>query len=97
MKDIYAPDKRRRAYVVDRLTGKVSKEEANYRPHDNAETKDTCAECEHYLIPGQENSSCRRVAGIVRAEDTCDLFAARAVEGGTVQPQMNIHIQVGKG
>jgi hypothetical protein len=96
MGDVYAPDKQRRSYVADRLGGKVTKEESNYRPHDSADTKDTCFECTHYLDVGEESSSCRRVAGIVYAEDTCDMWAARAEEKSEVQPQMNIHIEVGK-
>jgi hypothetical protein len=96
MRDQYAPDKQRKAYVVDRLGGKITKEEANYRPHDNANTKDTCFECDHYLNTGEQNSACRRVAGVVNAEDTCDLWVARISEG-TEQPQMSVDITINKG
>lgn len=70
----------RRGEVVDRLTGKVGKEDANYRASDQVNSKESCFECEHYLSPGQESSSCRRIAGVVHAEDVCDLFAARPTE-----------------
>lgn len=92
MADIYQPDKNRRAYIVDRLRGKITKEEANYRPHDDADSVDTCFECEHYLDPGSEHSACRRVAGVIEAEDTCDLWAARAGED-SVQPKITIQIR----
>lgn len=70
----------RRAVVVDRLSGKLSKEDANYRPAKELESKESCAECEHYLIPGSASSSCRRVAGIVSGEGLCDLFVVRPTE-----------------
>ena len=93
----YTPDKERKSLVADRLGGKVTKEEANYRPHDNADRKDTCAECDSYLTPGEAQSSCRKVAGLVEAEDTCDLWAARVSEGTGIQPQTQIHIEITKG
>ena len=66
----------RRSTVVDRLAGKAAKSDVEYRPS-HKDTKSSCAECEHYLNPGQEHSSCRRVAGAVAANDVCDLFVAR--------------------
>lgn len=73
----------RRQLVVDRLAGKLTKEEANYRDLEsqNPMKKEMCFECEHYLQPGDEYSACRRVAGPVKAEATCDLFVARSYEG----------------
>lgn len=94
------PGEVRRAEVVGRLQGKVSKQDANYRVGDKG-SKQLCGECVHYLSPSQSTSSCRRVAGPVAAEDTCDLFAARAVEGnvpGAAQsPQHIVHINMNKG
>lgn len=72
-----------RRVVIDRLSGKTSKEDANYRDADERQTKETCFECEHYLSPGEAEAACRRVAGIVYAQDVCDLFVARAEEVGT--------------
>ena len=72
----------RRQVIADRLSGKISKEEANYRDAKETETKENCAECTHYLTPGQLHASCRRVAGIVTGTDVCDLFVARIEEGG---------------
>lgn len=86
---------RRRLYLVDRLAGKVSKEDANYRPAENeGTTKESCAECEHYLQPGHETSSCRRTAGIVEAKDICDLFVPRENENSG-QSGVNITINIG--
>jgi hypothetical protein len=73
----------RRQLVVDRLAGKLTKEDANYRDlESNApRSKEVCFECEHYLSPGSSTSACRRVAGLVEAGATCDIFVARAKEG----------------
>jgi hypothetical protein len=73
----------RRQLIVDRLAGKITKEEANYRDTEsqNPKTKEICFECEHYLQPGSSTSACRRIAGPVKAEATCDLFVARSYEG----------------
>lgn len=76
------PGEFRRGEVVDRLAGKTSKEQVNYRPGETADAKSSCGECEHFLTPGQPNSGCRRVAGVVEAIGLCDLFAPRASEYG---------------
>lgn len=76
------PGEKRRVEVVDRLTGKVSKQSAEYRGSHEEQDKASCAECEHYLIPGNPTSSCRRVAGVVEARDVCDLFCPRMAEHG---------------
>jgi hypothetical protein len=68
---------RRKADVVGRLEGKLSKEEANYRPQDNTESKKTCFDCVYYENEGEAISMCKRVAGMVEANDLCDLWAAR--------------------
>ena len=69
----------RKVVVVDRLAGKSAKADVDYRPS-HKESKSSCAECEHFLSPGNETSSCRRVAGAVFANDVCDLFVARKRE-----------------
>lgn len=83
---------KRRAEVADRLKGKLSKEEANYRPQQNVEDKSSCRECEHYLDPEESSSLCRRVAGSVEADDICDLWVART-EDHSAQPQVTIQIR----
>lgn len=83
------PGEERRSEVVDRLSGKVSKEDAGYRPTSKGD-KGSCGECEHYLLPGNPTSNCRRVAGSVYADDTCDYFTARTLENNSVaQPSNN--------
>lgn len=74
----------RRSVVVDRLSGKSSKQDVGYRPSSSS-TKASCSECEHYGTPGDSSSTCRRVAGVVYGVDKCDLFVARAAESA-VQP-----------
>ena len=90
---MYLEDKKRRYYVAGRLRGKESKEEAKYRSHSDAESQDTCFECANYEQPGEERSACRVVAGIVSAEDTCDLWMARTEQSA----QPSITIKIGKG
>lgn len=82
----------RRFEVKDRLTGKVGKEQANYRPSKETELKESCIECIHYLNPGSDVSSCRRVAGVVYGPDLCDLFAARQQEDTEHGPSIAITI-----
>lgn len=71
----------RRLEVLERLGGKITKSEAELRPA-GRNTKINCAECVHFLLPGNPTSSCRRVAGVVYAETVCDLFAPRETEFG---------------
>lgn len=78
------PGEERRSEVVDRLGGKLSKQDTNYRPGVR-DDKASCAECEHYLLPGNPTSNCRKVAGVVYSVDMCDVWVARAAEN-TVQP-----------
>ena len=94
-------NKQVRDEVKDRLGNKVTKESVNYRPK-TQESIESCAECGHYLSPGSDNSSCRRIAGIVYAEDICDMFIVRKEEskeesskgqGGSVQP-LSISIEI---
>lgn len=70
----------RRQTVVDRLSGKTAKEDANYRSAHDAVEKATCFECVHFLNVGSMQSPCRRVAGVVEARDVCDLFDPRDTE-----------------
>lgn len=72
----------RKAEVIDRLSGKVSKKEVDYRQA-SKDTKASCAECEYYLFPGNPTSDCRRVAGRVESGDVCDLFVPRETEYGS--------------
>lgn len=78
----------RRFEVSDRLTGKVGKEDANYRTAKELESKESCFECVHYLQPGDDVSACRRIAGVVYASDVCDLFAPRPDEG--IEPEKDL-------
>lgn len=80
-----------RADVTSRLGSLTSREEAYYRPQENADSKEFCSECVHYLQPGEENSSCRRVAGIVEAHYVCDMFVPRESQGQTA-PQIVINV-----
>lgn len=94
---IFAADKERRAAVAGRLSGKKTKEEANYRPHDNADSKDSCFDCQSYLDVGKPQSACSKVAGIMSAEDTCDLWSERTSQPVGQAPAINISVQVTKG
>lgn len=85
------PGEQRRGVVIDRLSGKLAKTDSGYRPAGH-ETKAMCAECTHFLLPGNSVSSCRRVAGIVQHDGVCDLFTPREAEGtarasGTAEEQ----------
>jgi hypothetical protein len=89
------PAGQRRQEIIDRLSGKKSKQEVNYRAHDN-DTNEQCSECVSYLSPGVPQAACKLVAGIVEGEMLCDLFKARPVEGSSSQgAQVNINIKVG--
>lgn len=66
----------RKSTVLDRLRGKFSKEEANYRA---GKDKIVCFECRYYLNPGQESSNCSKVAGLIEAQDVCDYFEVRDI------------------
>lgn len=90
-KDIRSGEVRRHE-VNDRLAGKIGKEEANYRPSKERESKESCIECVHYLNPSSDVSSCRRVAGVVYGPDLCDLFAARQHEETGNNPSIAITI-----
>lgn len=80
------PGEARRGLVVDRLAGKTTKQDSNYRPAEHG-SKETCFDCDHYLVEGGRVSTCRRVAGIVEASDVCDLFTARQNEPGVPGPE----------
>lgn len=84
----------RRLAVGQRLAGKKTKEAANYRPQNNMETTETCNECKHYEKPGEKYSSCRKVVGLVKGDDVCDLYKARAENSPTAQPTVVVHIEV---
>lgn len=89
------PATRRKQSIVDRLSGKQSKESATYRDGNEANTKSSCAECEYYLHPGQAESSCGKVAGVVEARSVCDLFTPRVSEHGNGQGvELNISLSV---
>lgn len=63
--------------LMQRLSGKLSKEQSNYRPSKEVKTKRSCAECQNYETPGASAGSCVRVAGAIEARDVCDLFVPR--------------------
>lgn len=71
------PGEERRKEVSERMGGKSSKQDVYYRPSPRGSTL-LCSECEHYLVPNNPSSGCRKVAGIVYGDDTCDLYTARA-------------------
>ncbi len=78
------PGEERRGEVVDRLSGKLSKQDTSYRPAIEDENK-SCSECAHNLQPGKPASNCHVVAGTVYDADVCDDWTARAGEN-SVQP-----------
>ena len=80
LSDMHKRKSAERKSVFGLLQGKVSKQEANYR-YPQSGVKTSCIECTHFLREGSEISDCRRVAGPVAAEDVCDLFAAKTVDG----------------
>lgn len=82
----------RKKEVADRLNGKKSKEEANYRPQRNAESVKSCFDCSYYTNEGEPQSACTKVAGIVEAEDICDLWEARTPTGA--QPSIEIKVKM---
>lgn len=95
---------KRRDEISDRLsTDKQSKEEVSYRGT-TPEDVDKCIECEYYEKPGEDSSSCKKVAGLVYADDTCDLFEKRSKEdqghhheNDTVQSLLKLNIELGIG
>lgn len=72
--------KARKQTIVDRLSGKKSKEEVVYRPAEKGSKKD-CSECRFFLKAGNPTSNCERVAGLVYDRDICNLFIPREEEG----------------
>lgn len=50
--------------------------EADYRQAP-VDSKARCHECQSYQKPGQGESDCARVVGVVKAEGVCDLFSQR--------------------
>lgn len=86
----------RRGVVIDRLSGKSSKQDVGYRPAREGE-KESCAECIYFTQPGSDTASCVRVAGVTYAEDVCDLFASRPTEGANGRLDTSqITINIGK-
>ena len=69
--------------TTDMLGGKVSKKEANYRPVDEG-GDGSCEICMSYEFPGNDSSTCVKVAGTVYAEDTCDLWEPTQQEASPV-------------
>lgn len=82
------PGEERRGEVVDRLSGKLSKQTASYRPSIEDENK-SCSECAHNVQPGKPASNCQVVAGTVYDEDVCDDWKARAGEFSVQPPTQN--------
>ncbi len=62
---------------IDRLMGKLSKDEANYRPAVELRSKESCAECANYEAPGESSGTCVKVAGAIEARDKCDIFMSK--------------------
>jgi len=85
------PDGSRRQYISDRLSGKKSKQDANYRPAEH-DTNENCSECQHYLSPGGPESSCKIVAGIVEGDMLSDYFQPRTEENSGAGVNININI-----
>lgn len=95
--------KREKMEVAQRLQGKRSKENVSYRPSHERETKISCAECENYQFPGQAESTCAKVAGMVEGRDVCDIFTRRPASS-IITPQsqgepvsVTVSVQLGNG
>lgn len=58
--------------LVDRLNGKHSKEQTNYRPSRSTTDKTCCMECKYFT--GVEIGSCNLVAGVIEGSAICDLY-----------------------
>ncbi len=58
-------------------------------------SKDRCSECKFYEHPGQKDSSCEKVVGIVSGDATCDLFSQRdyALDSAPDKPGLEITIR----
>ena len=59
--------------------------EAHYRPA-SQDGKKRCHECKFYQKPGQAESDCAKVIGVIKAEGVCDLWSQRdysKTSGGT--------------
>ncbi len=82
----------RRKFIAERLAGKISKEDANYR-NSQSNSKEMCGECDYYQFPGQPTSNCKRVAGVVEAEDVCDYFYPRRDEVNVLADQGQRRVQ----
>ena len=50
--------------------------EADYKPA-SEDSKKRCHECRNYGRPGEPESDCGVVVGIVKAEGVCDMFTQR--------------------
>lgn len=83
---------RRKREVVDRFHGKRSRDEVNYRPQRDSESVKSCFDCQYYTDEGEPQSACEKVAGMVEAEDICDLWEARTSEGA--QPSIEIKVKM---
>lgn len=71
------PGEERRAEVVDRLQGKVSKYAAGYRLGDSSSN---CGNCSHNLAPENPTSNCQKAAGTIYTDDQCNEWEARTGE-----------------
>lgn len=76
---------------------KKGQEEADYRPA-SGDSKKRCHECASYQKPGDKESSCAKVIGVVVAEGVCDLWTQRDYSSdpvGTKKPPTEITIRLG--
>lgn len=68
--------------------------EADYRQAP-VDSKARCHECQSYQKPGQSESDCAKVVGVVRAEGTCDLFSERTTPVPSETRSTEITIRLG--
>ena len=83
----------RRNELVDRLSGKKTKEQTNYRSAEAVDTKQMCSECQNYITPKNPESACKKVVGFVKADAVCDLFSARRSPEAPSGPTITITIR----
>lgn len=88
-----APDYSAKGDTASLLKGlKRTPSDVDYKPASDDSTK-RCHECKNYGKPGQPESDCKRVVGIVKAEGVCDLFAQRSYDdddGGGIEIRLKL-------
>lgn len=92
------PDYSAKGETVAFLKGiKKAPNEVDYKPVPTDSVK-RCHECVSYRKPGQPESDCAKVVGVVKAEGTCDLWKQRSYENeapGAGEKKTEIVIRLG--